>query len=495
MQIQINTFISAVRNNIHASSLPHKRTWILTGVFIIAALGGFSYYRFAHLPSSNTIEQQVETTAAWQGNLSIYASGTGTLTAKSADLGFESDGLVTAINAGVGDEVKAGDLLATMENADVQNTYIEARRAWLELTSAAAVASALETEATAASELASARNHLEYIISPKTLYWEDEVAWAKEWVAEAQTAVEADPTDKEAQVELKRAQDYLAYAEESLVGAWASYEKYYVPETFTVVAKDRPNLNIEKTILAPTEAQIFEARAGVIAAQAELDEAAWLYNALTGGDLPDYATGSGLTELEQAKLELEAAQAELDGTRIYAPFDGTVMSVGTSVGNMVGSSTTIVTLAALDDPYLEVFLDESDWNYIGTDNEAEVTFDILPEKTYYGKVTHVDPALVSENETMVIRAFVALEDGFDAFNLPIGTSASVEVLGGSAEDAVLIPVEALYLEDSEYIVYVLADGKTERRVVEIGIQDSLYVEIRSGLVVGEEVATDFVTTG
>jgi multidrug efflux pump subunit AcrA (membrane-fusion protein) len=322
------------------------------------------------------------------------------------------------------------------------------------------------------------------------MFWEDEVEWAKEWVARAQTVVDADPTNKEAQAALQHAKDYLAYAQESLIGAHISYVKYYVPYTFTVVTKDRPNFNIEKVVLAPTEEQIFEARAGVIAAQADIAEASYLYSALTGGDVPDYATGSGLTELENARMNLNAAQTALDGTRIVAPFEGTVMAVNVSVDNTVSASSTAVSISDLKRPYLEVFLDPTDWAYVSMGNEANVAFDSLPDQTFSGTITQVDLELTTENDAQVIRVLVSLGADFDASVLPLGASASVDVVGGRAEEAVLIPVTALHRDGNQYTVYVVVNGQLEARAVEVGLQDSLYAEILSGVEAGESVATD-----
>lgn len=134
-----------------------KRGLIAAGLLMLAFLGGFSYYKLSYLPSLQTASTSIGTAPAQLGDLVISVSGTGTLAAESADLYFKSDGLVAAMNVDVGDEVKAGDLLATLENNDVQTAYTEAYRAWLELTSPAAVASALEGEAAAAAEFASAR--------------------------------------------------------------------------------------------------------------------------------------------------------------------------------------------------------------------------------------------------------------------------------------------------------------------------------------------------
>jgi multidrug efflux pump subunit AcrA (membrane-fusion protein) len=166
-----------------------------------------------------------------------------------------------------------------------------------------------------------------------------------------------------------------------------------------------------------------------------------------------------------------------------------------SAGDTVSSGTAVLTIADLSQPYLEVYLDESDWSNIAVDYEVEVTFDILPERIFSGVVTQVDPGLYTDSGSSVVRALVRLVNiDRQTFNLPLGTTAAVDVIGGRAENAVLVPVEALHQAGEQYTVFVMEDGQPRLRVVEVGIQDLLYAEITSGLEPGEIVTTGITET-
>ena len=83
----------------------------------------------------------------------------------------------------------------------------------------------------------------------------------------------------------------------------------------------------------------------------------------------------------------------------------------------------------------------------------------------------------------------------EGLNLPIGTSAAVDIIAGRAENAVLVPVDALReTSPGQYAVFVVENGKPRLRVVEIGIQDLFYAEVKSGLEAGEVVSTGLVET-
>ena len=471
------------------SRLSKRTAGIIASVLLLAVAGGVAYYKIIYLPNQTTNEPVMQTAAVRQGDLVIYASGTGTLiAADEVDLAFKTGGQVTGLFVKVSDRVETGDLLAQVDDTDAQIKYTQAKRNLLELTTAAAIASAQQDMAQAQIDLDSAASHLAYLISPSVLHWETEVVKAGQALEEAGAKAKASPSDKEARQELEDAEAYLDSAQDNLAGAQDYYTQVYVPNHFTV------GRGGGKYVAAPTEAEILAARAAVAGAQASLTESQYLYAALTGDEVPEDATGAGLSELEQAKLDLQAAQSTLDGTCIYALISGTIMSIDTSVGDTVGTSA-VITVADLSQPYLEIYLDETDWGKVAVDKDAEVTFDALPDETFTGKVTQVDPGLYTSGNTSMIRGLVRLDSTAAGLNLPLGSSAAVDVIGGQAKNAILVPIEALHeTAPGKYAVFVVEDGKPRLRVVAIGIQDLLYAEVKSGLEAGDVVTTGITET-
>jgi multidrug efflux pump subunit AcrA (membrane-fusion protein) len=110
----------------------------------------------------------------------------------------------------------------------------------------------------------------------------------------------------------------------------------------------------------------------------------------------------------------------------------------------------------------------------------------------------VEPALVTVSGYQMVKGWVAMDSGNLREGSPLlqGLTASVEVIGGSAPNALLVPVNALRdLGDGEYAVFVLnADGEPRLRMVEVGLMDYTYAEIRSGLALGDQVTTGIVET-
>ena len=107
----------------------------------------------------------------------------------------------------------------------------------------------------------------------------------------------------------------------------------------------------------------------------------------------------------------------------------------------------------------------------------------------------VNPSLETVSGIQAIQVTVLLDEGSLGSGqvLPVGLNASVDIIAGRAEDAVLVPVEALReLGPEEYAVFVVEDGEPKLRVVQVGLVDITSAEILSGLQAGEIVTTGIV---
>jgi HlyD family secretion protein len=152
---------------------------------------------------------------------------------------------------------------------------------------------------------------------------------------------------------------------------------------------------------------------------------------------------------------------------------------------------TVITMADLSQLEMDFYLDETDWGLVAVGNQAEISFDALPDQIFPGRVTRVDAKLYESNNISAIRGIVQLDSALDGFELPIGTSATIDIIHARVEQAVLVPIEALHeTVPGEFVVFLVENGTLTQRAVEIGLQDQLYAEVRSGLKAGEVVSTD-----
>ena len=292
----------------------------------------------------------------------------------------------------------------------------------------------------------------------------------------------------EAEYSIERAKANLIYYEDV-------YNNEYVPDTFTVEEKDpdNPRETIE-VLYPPTDYEIENARTAYYLLKEQVASANIYVEALQTGVIPQDAMGDDISTLRSAMKTVENAKADLENLNLYTTIPGVVIELEGEVGEEPGAS--FITILDLYHPYMDLYLDASDWEMINTGNPVEVVFDSYPNLTLTGEVSYIDPFITGSSGASLIYGEVTLDDKSLAMitNLPIGSEATIDIIGGKADNAILIPIEALNLAGDHYSVFVVDNGETEVRFVEVGLMDTYYAEIISGLKVGEVVTTGIVET-
>jgi len=529
-----------------------KGFWIILVIVLLVASAGAGYYYYTnvYLPALEPDEPALKTAKVRRGDLVVAANGSGELVSLAeVDLGFRSGGLLKEVTAEVGDEIRAGDTLAVLDDADARKAVALAE---LQVTQAeAALAGQLDTAAAeravklAEIQIAQAETNLQ----AAQLKLDDLVEWqadesavklaqANLAAAQADYATVAARTQSQdnvltpARVNLEQAEDALveaqAFYRDAMDGArdWEKNIDLTREAATKSLAKAEYELevaqaNYDLAVIGVNNSDLLDANAKVLNAQVALSnaqtgpaaadvEAARLQVeqsklALTQAQLnleaaelasQDIDLTQAEAALAQAQLNLEAAQQALAQTVLVAPFDGVVSAVLAEAGENVGTSP-VVTLSDLSWPELVIYLDQTELDKIAVGYEAQVVFDALPEQSFAGRVVRVDPALVTIDGVAVIQGRVRLDE--TSFGkpqtLPAGLSAAVEVIGGRVEDALLVPVEALReLSPGQYAVFVMEDDKPVMRFVEVGLMDYTNAEIVSGLAQGDVISTGVVET-
>ena len=482
------------------SQLSHKKNfWYILGsvVIILILAGGYWYYQSAQKKSKAAASgSSLQTATVRQGSIQISASGTGTVVAAAtANLAFSNSGssssanaTLTKINVTVGDQVKAGEVLAVEDNTTQAQALAQAQLNLAQLTSPAAIATAQGAVATDQVNVANALQALQFDISPGVYQWEQQVAVAQQNLTNAQLDAQANPSAAATQ-KVQDAQNALNYANQELAGEQAYYTKYYIPEYFTNTNKQTGY----RSVNPPTDQAIASARSTLALAQANLVQDQDLVTALTTGVIPDTATGSGIVALKQAQTALQTAQTNFNNTEIIAPFDGTVTAVNNTVGDTVGTAT-VITVADLSKRLLTVYIDETDLSKLALGEEVDATFDAIPNQTFKGKITQIVPALTTVDNVPAVQAQAALDPSTSS-ELYVGLDATVNVINAQANNVLLVPIQALkQLEPGKYAVFVVQNGNLTLRQVQVGLMDQTYAEIKSGLQEGEVVSTGLAAT-
>jgi multidrug efflux pump subunit AcrA (membrane-fusion protein) len=158
-------------------------------------------------------------------------------------------------------------------------------------------------------------------------------------------------------------------------------------------------------------------------------------------------------------------------------------------------SEAIITLADLEEPMVQFWVEESDLSSVAVGNRLEIVFEALPDYAYPGEIVSVDPVLVDVDGTPAVQSYASVDLNAYPIVLLAGMNAEIEVVAGEAQDAVLVPLQALreMAVDQHAVFVVGAGGELEMRLVEVGLKDYVNAEILSGLEPGEVVATGVET--
>ncbi len=467
-------------------SSTRKRILLAAGlVVILAGAGlGFTFWQ----KNSQTQDVASATTPSYQtavarmGSLTLSATGSGQLQpGDSANLSFPDDGTVGSVSVRLGDVVTKGQELAKL--ADTTDLEINVKSAELDYTQAKLDLEELQSSSSA--NIATAQLAVETaqqaLDDAKSALVEDG------WARCDQDTIDAYFTKYEkAKADLAALGDgggnpdyYLKYivpARNKVAQAYTTYD-YCLGYTEYEINSSHTNLTLAETKLKDTQ-QALE----TLLTNAGID--------------PDELTLAE-NKVALAKMAYESAQKKLTEATMTAPFDGTIITVGGEVGDEVTANTAFITVADLVHPTVAFSVDETDADKVNIGGSADVVFDALPDEIFTGTVIQVDPSLTSSNSVQVLSGQIEID--LSQYNLEgkllPGMNATVEIISGKAENVVLIPVEALSdLGGGTYSVMVLENGKPRARVVEVGIMDAVYAEIKSGLEAGETVTTGIVET-
>ncbi|HLE86002.1 MAG TPA: efflux RND transporter periplasmic adaptor subunit [Thermoanaerobaculia bacterium] len=322
----------------------------------------------------------------------------------------------------------------------------------------------------------------------------------------------------------------------------AKIERLYVKEGDTVRA-GQPFLELERQAFTAAadswQAQLRQARTGVRQAEVDLADAEvklrrgrrlTAEGIVAGEELEaaELERTSAELRLEQAREAVEQAQAnlakaldDLSKTTIAAPVSGRVVELNAEEGEVVVSgmmnnpATRIATIADLSELLAELDVDENEVVRVAVGQPVTVTVDAVPDRSYRGRVVEVGSSgstRAGQGDVTFFEVDVLLDDADERLRPGMSVRAEIEV--AAREDALVVPIQAVVEREPEApdepaegggeapvavrgggertveeVVFVVADGKAQRRRVATGLSTVTDVEITAGLEAGEQVVT------
>lgn len=195
---------------------------------------------------------------------------------------------------------------------------------------------------------------------------------------------------------------------------------------------------------------------------------------------------------ERTQFDLQAAQAAYDLTRlalqeaeIRAPFDGVVTARLIKHGNQIQPNTEAFRITQLDRLRAAIYVPERDIHKLQPQHTVTLATDAWPGETFRGHVQLINP--VVDPATGTVKVTVQMAPGQP--QLKPGMFSRAEILYDRREHAVLVPKDAVVVEDAAQSVFVVAEGKALRRAIRTGYSDVDHYEVVEGLNEGDQVVT------
>lgn len=243
----------------------------------------------------------------------------------------------------------------------------------------------------------------------------------------------------------------------------------------------------QKSIKTQVDGQIENSVSDVESARGSLD-AAKANLELVKSSARDVDMKPQEARVAQAKSALELAKKKLDDTKIIAPMDGTVVHIGTEVGQYAQAGVPIVKMLGMSLLQIEANIPETDIADVMIDDPVEITFDALSSKELFdGKVVKIDPDATVIQGVIYYKITIELEE--DDKRIRTGMTANLDIITERLENVLRIPIRAVTSEEGKDFVELKKADTTELHEVELGLKGESFYEIMSGLQEGDEVVT------
>jgi HlyD family secretion protein len=271
----------------------------------------------------------------------------------------------------------------------------------------------------------------------------------------------------------------------------------------------KAGFNLAEAELTAAKAQLAETRARIEEADKQLRRIAALagQKVASASDLDGAEANvkslQARLELQQAQVEVSARQValwqqQLEDTVIRAPFAGIAVSKNAQPGEMISpvsagggfTRTGIGTVVDMNSLEIEVDVNESNLNHVQRGQPVEARLDAYPDWKIPAKVLTVIPTADRQKSTVKVRIQF---DHLDPRILPqMGVKVAFQGTNGNAPGnrAVVVPQAAVRKEDGRAVVFVVQNGRAERRAVTVGGTQAGDTTLVGGLSSGERVVVE-----
>ena len=196
--------------------------------------------------------------------------------------------------------------------------------------------------------------------------------------------------------------------------------------------------------------------------------------------------GPRAEDIAAGQARLDAAQKNLDDHTLISPCHGQVSHNTLEVGDIAQNDKAIFRVLRLDKVYLDIDVSERYIPAIAVGQSVEVTVDAYGDRRFAGTVAQINPAAVTSSRSYLTRIVIDNADGL----LREGMFGRAHIVVGHADEAIMVPSDAVHSDATGMFVWVVGQNNTlQRTAVDIGQVNGDRTEITEGLSAGKRVVT------
>jgi multidrug efflux pump subunit AcrA (membrane-fusion protein) len=191
------------------------------------------------------------------------------------------------------------------------------------------------------------------------------------------------------------------------------------------------------------------------------------------------------TNVANAEAQLALAQKSLSYSVIPAPIDGFVAERNADLGEYVAPQQKVATIVRTNPVRIRIDIPEQAIPEVHVGQSVSMSTSAWPDKNFSGRIARIAPNVTANSRTLTVEAEIENSSGV----LKPGQFATVRILQPRPQAAVLIPSRAVTTESGVSRVFVIKNGHSEQRLVQLGQTEGDLVEVKSGIAADEQVAT------
>ena len=193
-----------------------------------------------------------------------------------------------------------------------------------------------------------------------------------------------------------------------------------------------------------------------------------------GGDGPDAVSLPGRTP-EDAR------------GAILAPFDGAVLSIGATPGELVDTNRELFALADLSTMWVQADVPERDLAAVRPGADVAIAVEAYPGRRFPGRVAYVADQLDPRTGTAKVRCEIPNPDAALKANMFV----VAEIAAPLGRDGIVVPEAAIQSIDGQPVVFVqLGEGRYGRRDIRPGLRQGALTEVAEGIAAGDVVVAE-----